>query len=586
MSEPLPNAAAELPPAMSTARAWALAVLIAAAFFAAVAPTLGWLDYSSGNENIVVQTALEMRHGGPKLLPQLDGDPRVKKPPLTTWVTAASMRPATIARLDDPKQRDDAYHDLAFQTRLPALIAACVVILATFEIGRIWGGPSVGLFAAMAVCTNYLFLKYMRQSTTDAHLAAWVAVTNACFFHGLLRGRWWIAAIGGSVAAGLAFMCKGPVALSETALPLVVAAIVLHSGGRTGPDDKTPLATIGGIAFETYQSPRRRCRRSITARILIGTCLFAAVALPWFIYVLVKVQHVASTWTTEVGRSGATTLEAGNPLVYLELGALTAPWLIFGLVGLLALWQRRRERAAWVPMIFSVVPLLAMVWFRDRKERYMLPMIAPAAVICGYGVMVWARSWKSKRTWGDVAVLAVHGLVMIGLAAALLIAGSRSIKTIYGTPWYAKGMATWGLIAVAALAGLIAILIRRRAWAAPAGSFVLMLGLLGLYLFGYRDSTDGRSPLKPLTDAIIEQAPGAVVYDWLPRGRVDEQIALYLNRTVLRADPATLKPIDRPMVLIMRQGKSDERPQPPAEWKLLSTAEEGAATWLAFVRRP
>ena len=585
MTEPSPIAAAESPFSVGTAGAWALAILIAAAFFATVAPTLGWLDYSSGNENIVVQTALEMRHGGPKLLPQLDGDPRIKKPPLTTWLTAASMRPTTLARLDDPKQRDDAYHDLAFQTRLPALLAACVVILATFEIGRVWGGPSVGLFAAMVVCTNYLFLKYMRQSTTDAHLAAWVAVANACFFHGLLRGRWWIAAIGGGVATGLAFMCKGPVSLAETALPTLMAAIVLYAGKQKNASEDAPLTTLGGMAMD--QKPTTPSSRgSIIARVLIGIGLFALVALPWFVYVLLKVDHVAATWTKEVGRSGATTLEVGNPLVYLELGALTAPWLIFGIVGLLALWQRRRERAAWLPMIFAVVPLLAMVWFRDRKERYMLPMIAPCAVICGYGVMVWARSWRIKRTWGDVALLAVHGLVMIGLAAALLIAGSRSIKSVYGTPWYPQAMATWGLIAVAAFAGLIGVLARRRAWVVPAGTFVLMLGLLAVYLLGYRDSADGRSPLKPLTDAITDQAPGAVVYDWLPRGRADEQIALYLNRTVLRADPATLKPIDRPMVLIMRQGKIDERPQPPAEWKLLTSAEEGASTWFAFVRRP
>lgn len=577
---------------MGTARAWALAVLIAATFFAAVAPTLGWLDYSSGNENIVVQTALEMRHGGPKLLPQLDGDPRVKKPPLTTWLTAAAMRPATLARLDDPKQRDDAYHDLAFQTRLPALIAACVVILATFEIGRVWGGPSVGLFAAMAVCTNYLFLKYMRQSTTDAHLAAWVAVANACFFHGLLRGRWWVTAIGGGVATGLAFMCKGPVSLAETVLPMVAGGVVLGIGRRivvSHPTDFEANRLAGEPARRSSDDQRRAgspAKRFSLLRITVGVIAFALVALPWFVYVLLKVDHVAATWTKEVGRSGATTLEVGNPLVYLELGVLTAPWLIFGLVGLLALWQRRRERAAWLPMIFAVVPLLAMVWFRDRKERYMLPMIAPCAIICGYGVMVWARSWKAERTWGDVAVLALHGLVMIGLAAALMFVGSRSIKTIYGTPWYTQPMATWGLVAIAAFAGLIVLLTRRRAWVMPAGSFVLMLGLLGVYLLGYRDSADGRSPLKPLTDAIIEQAPGAVVYDWLPRGRVDEQIALYLNRTVLRADPATLKPIDRPIVLIMRQGKTDERPQPPAEWKLLTSADEGAATWFAFVRRP
>lgn len=564
---------------MSASRAWALAVLIAATFFTAVAPTLGWLDYTSGNENIVVQTALQMRHGGPKLLPELNGEPRVKKPPLVTWVTAAAMRPSTIQQLDDPKTRDAAYHDLAFQTRLPALIAGCLVILATFEIGRLWGGGAVGLSAAMIVATNLLFLKYIRQSTTDAHLTAWVAITNAFLFHGLLRGRWWIACVGGGVTLGLAFMCKGPVALVESVVPAVVGAVVLCFAGKSrfvgqsshGPLPLPPPARGGGM--------------KIAVPAVVGVLIFAAIALPWFIYVLTTVKGVGSTWTSEVSREGATNLDVGNPRVYLMLGPMMAPWLVFGVVGLLALWQRRREAAAWLPTIFALVPLLVMVWFRDRKDRYMLPMVVPAAVICGYGVVVWMRSWRSPRNLADKVVLALHGLLMVGLIAGLLIAGSGPMKTIFGTPWYPKPLAIWAGVAFGAVVLLTVVLQRRRAWPVPVATFGLMLGVLAMLLIGYRDSQDGRSPLKPLTDAIIEQAPNAVVYDWLPRGRADEQIALYLNRTILRADPATLQPIDRPMVLIMRRAKQDDYPAPPKDWKLIATADEGAAKWFAFLRR-
>jgi 4-amino-4-deoxy-L-arabinose transferase-like glycosyltransferase len=576
MTEPSPIAAVE----MSARRAWTLAVLIAAVFFAAVAPTLRWLDYTNGNENIVVQTALQMRHGGPKLLPQLNGEPRVKKPPLVAWVTAAAMRPSTIQQLDDPKARDAAYHDLAFQTRLPALLAGCLVILATFEIGRVWGGGAVGLSAAMVVATNLLFLKYIRQSTTDAHLAAWVAITNAFLFHGLLRGRWWVACAGGGVTLGLAFMCKGPVALVETVVPAIAAAAVLRGAvksrfGRVNNSGPLPLPP-----------PAREEGMKIVLPVFLGVLVFAAIALPWFIYVLTTVKGVGSTWTSEVSREGATNLEVGNPRVYLLLGPMMAPWLVFGVVGLLALWQRRREAAAWLPTVFCVVPLLVMVWFRDRKDRYMLPLVVPAAIICGYGVVVWMRSWATQRNVADKLVLALHTLLLLGLSVGLLIAGHLSLRTVFERPWYPKAMVAWGVVAVAAFAMLTGLLQRRRAWAVPGGSFLLMLGVLTVFLVGYRNSRDGRSPLKPLTDAIVEQAPGAVVYDWLPRGRVDEQIALYLNRTILRADPATLQPIDRPMVLIMRQARQDDLPLPPKGWSLIATADEGAAKWFAFLRRP
>src|SRR2546421_7316481 len=80
---------------------WSVSALIAAAFFAAVAPTLTWLDFSGGSENLVVGTMLEMRRGGPWIVPTLKGAPRTTKPPLTTWITAAFVPRSTVSALSD-----------------------------------------------------------------------------------------------------------------------------------------------------------------------------------------------------------------------------------------------------------------------------------------------------------------------------------------------------------------------------------------------------------------------------------------------------------------------------------------------------
>jgi hypothetical protein len=49
---------ADIPPLARTspARFTALALILAAVVFAAVAPTLAWLEFSSGSENLVVGT--------------------------------------------------------------------------------------------------------------------------------------------------------------------------------------------------------------------------------------------------------------------------------------------------------------------------------------------------------------------------------------------------------------------------------------------------------------------------------------------------------------------------------------------------
>ena len=103
-----------------------LAVLIVIAFFIAIAPTLPWQEFSSGPENLVVATSMEMRRGGPWLIPTLQGEPRLAKPPLAAWITAKSMWAMTVSQIDilDPLIRERAYSFLAIEARWPALLAA------------------------------------------------------------------------------------------------------------------------------------------------------------------------------------------------------------------------------------------------------------------------------------------------------------------------------------------------------------------------------------------------------------------------------------------------------------------------------
>src|SRR5258706_3823024 len=55
-------------------------ILIPLLFFCATAPTLRWVEFSGGAENIVVATAMEMRRSGERLVPTLAGEKRRGKP--------------------------------------------------------------------------------------------------------------------------------------------------------------------------------------------------------------------------------------------------------------------------------------------------------------------------------------------------------------------------------------------------------------------------------------------------------------------------------------------------------------------------
>src|SRR6185503_19283607 len=101
-------------------------------------------------ENLTVATALEIRRaGGSWILPTLETEPRVAKPPLAAWIAAASIRSATLAHLDDADSdsRNAAYHALAWDVRWTALLCSCLTLLAVFDLGRTIGGAPIGLIA-------------------------------------------------------------------------------------------------------------------------------------------------------------------------------------------------------------------------------------------------------------------------------------------------------------------------------------------------------------------------------------------------------------------------------------------------------
>ncbi len=553
-------------------RAWLGAVLIALLTFLAIAPTLRRPQLTGGNENIVVATSLQMRQGGPWLVPQLNGEPRIKKPPLVAWITAVTLRQSTIDQLDSPEAivRSAAYVDLAWQVRWTGVAAGGVLILATFAFARTIGGNTVGLGAAMIVATNLLFMKFMRQSTTDVHLAMWVTIANACFAMALLERHFWLAATLGAFATGMAFLCKGPVALLETILPLVAGAMLLR---RTGGSDSTGLGV-------------KRCA------LLIGTgaAVFALVALPWFAHVLATVPGAWATWFTEVTREGATDLEPSSPGIYLLLGPMMWPWLVFGVIGLILICKHPRDARRLLPLLQVLLPLAVMICFRDRKDRYLLPMIAPSATICAIGLAAWVNDWKQRNTarlGREQAVLGTHVFVLLGGAIALAWVGV-SQPTVDGRSWWPASVAGMMSLLLLLIASTGVVLQRRHPWATAGATFATVLLLQAIFIVGYARGPSGMSAYAALADTIRTTASDARVYEWGGKGqRLTEEMSIYLNRAIFHAEPGTLRAApEGATVVLLRQYRGEPDPLLPAPWRLLGTATEKKQTWWAYLLPP
>jgi 4-amino-4-deoxy-L-arabinose transferase-like glycosyltransferase len=502
--------------------------LIVALFFAAIAPTLAWPQFSGDSEDLIVQTVLQIRNGGPDggtwWIPMLGDQPRSKKPPLPTWIAAAVVTPATVHDLasTDPTVRESAYRRLAWEVRWPSLLAGCGMLIAIAFIALFVAGPAHVIPSILIGGTSLIFLRYTRSATTDVYLALFVLVANAFLAAAVLRNKIWLGSLGAGAALGLALMCKGPVALIQTLLP--VAAFLLLQRSAPGRTARFPLAPA---------------RRSAALPILCGLILMLAIALPWPLSVLLHNPHTLSTWLTEIDRHNAAVPSHAPPVIawfaYLTLLPNLLPWLPLFIAGLyLVSIHFRRDRPINLAVMLVLVPIVFMSFFPDRKERYLLPMAGPAAILCAHAATRMKRSFP-PRDWAARMVWISYWSILLVFAIGVPVAGSVFLKGRHGESCYSIVLIT--IILVLGLAIVLAAMFlqsRYRQSFLYAGT-ALMILLNAFFLYGWSRSVAGLSEMKPVADCLHAAFPGRriVYFDPPPDGKpVTLDLDIYLDRPV------------------------------------------------------
>ncbi|HYE17609.1 MAG TPA: glycosyltransferase family 39 protein [Tepidisphaeraceae bacterium] len=579
------------PPLLRVPRVLAWVGLVGV-FFAAVAPTLNETEFSSGLENLVIGTALELRRdhaptlapeapdGRPGwLVPTLEEEPRVKKPPLTPWITALAITDATLRDLAnrDPAVHEPAWLKLAWQARWPTLLAACLMLIATYELGRAVSDPTTALIAAIACGTSVMFLRYGRSAIIDVHLGLWVALANLGLAHAVLHGRRWAGLTSAGLCLGVVMMLKGPVGLVQTVLPVLVYAIWTHVAARRR------LAQSGEAP-----PPSTGAGRRWAGPIAVCVLLMIAVAAPWYVAVARLVPGATAEWFGEF--SAVRGERPSRVYTYGVLFILLFPWTITFVSGAIAAAVRRRGPML-LALSLAIVPVLAMTVYKDRKDRYLLPVLPACAIVAAHGLMELAR----KRTWTglDKAAVAQHWalLVVVGVvlpAAAATVLGTKWLPTDDGTPWLAR---PWGAGLTIGLGLLLAggMLVRRQWLATLLGAtIVVMLAGQAAIMPGYGRTYAGQSPMKPIAQAVWESAPTADLYNAHPTGkRADVSLSIYANRPtrwISTDDLKTLPPANRPKVVLFKQGPGEPEPEPPTPaWSPMGKTRRDKDWWWAFV---
>lgn len=174
----------------------------------------------------------EMLTRGEWVVPILQGQPYLDKPPLLYWLVMASYKIFGV-------------HDWSARL-VPALaLHACIVL--TYLLGRKLLGERAAFWGALLLAVAPGFVSVGRLLVLDGLLALWVWLSVLAAFAALqaerLRWSWWLLA---AAACGLGVLTKGPIAVVLLVPPLWGYR---RLGGRQAAVDWRALTAFTGVVL-------------------------------------------------------------------------------------------------------------------------------------------------------------------------------------------------------------------------------------------------------------------------------------------------------------------------------------------------
>jgi 4-amino-4-deoxy-L-arabinose transferase-like glycosyltransferase len=381
-----------------------LALLAAAVFLGC----LGSVEIWGKREQRAAAEAIDTIEHNHWLVAQIQGRPRLEKPPLPRWSIAALM---IISG-----RRDEAI------VRLPGAVAGAVTVAIVYLLGRRMGGGGLGLASGFVLCSMGFFVGEMRQASNDAPLVLFTTLALYAAYrlihdhvapgmdedeHRILshlrqsaHGRAWRRVF--YVALGLGCLTKGPVILllvGVTVVPYLACSRQLTSGlGR--------LCDGWGLA------------------------VFTVLVLFWPAAVLLDHPSAGSVWALEMSEKTGLShiLEHRRHAALLgQWPGMVLPWTPIALVAAVMpfLSRARREsedRPATMVPVFNDSSRLYPVWFAwwwavgnlvmlclwsVAKPNYYLPCLPGTSVLIG---STWAHLCGEARGQNRGA-LAARGIL-------------------------------------------------------------------------------------------------------------------------------------------------------------------------------
>jgi 4-amino-4-deoxy-L-arabinose transferase-like glycosyltransferase len=330
------------------------------------------------------QIAREMLARRDWVTPFLYGKPWLEKPVLYYWET---MLAYGVFGVSD------------WAARLPSAASATAMVVGIYFFVRRFR-PGAQLDAALIAASSAAIVGFARAASTDMPLAATFALAMLSWLAWWLSGRkLWLA--GFYTMMALATLAKGPVA------PFLAALII--------------------VAFAAL---RRNWRMILRTLWVPGVILYLLLALPWYLAVQASTQVFFQVFFLQhnLERFGTNVFHHPAPFWYyvVVVAVSVAPWTVLAILGFIQCARESRSGPDvsnqqadlnLFMVLWSVLPVVFFSLSRSKLPGYILPAIAP------FAILVASYLWRKVQTSRSALALVVLHSALAGiiLGAALLV---------------------------------------------------------------------------------------------------------------------------------------------------------------------
>jgi 4-amino-4-deoxy-L-arabinose transferase-like glycosyltransferase len=365
---------------------------LAIVLFTVAAPSV-----DRSQEARVLETAREMLGRGfhDWMIPRLDGQIRLNKPPLAYWMAAGSFKLFGVS--------DGA-------GRLPFALCAWLAVGLTGLFGAELFGRRAGFFAGAALLGGLLFARLGRLAETDILVLLLMTAAVYAFWHAIgsdraadaptFPGKWLYLA---SVAIGLIVLAKG--------LPALFPVLFLIALAWTANRWDLPWRWV-------------KCGALLAA---------VAIGAPWFIYVertvglhtLIDEARIASVGMYH---------RAWFFNYFAWLLVAVAPWCAFAAAGIALAIRRWHDPRLRMLLIWSAAVFIPLCFAGQKQKHYLMPMLPAIALLTGWFCdrSLGTRGARAPRGARRDTLLAKAGEALL-LGTLLVSAGAALLAPMIGS---------------------------------------------------------------------------------------------------------------------------------------------------------